>query len=217
MQSSKIGEQPSRRGRPRQFSEDAALAGMMEVFWRKGYAATGIDDLVAATGASRATLYAMHGDKQAMLLAALDLYARRFAERVDAALAGWTDASDAIGRVLGASADRLTAGEAPDGCLRCNATLELAGRGDAVIDEALATANAAFEANLARLVDRGVTEGEIAPERADTLMVTLVALVNGMVTLARSGAGRERLGQVVDAALALVALSQRASSPVRSF
>ena len=37
-------------GRPREFDREAALAAAMLVFWRKGFAATSINDLCDAMG-----------------------------------------------------------------------------------------------------------------------------------------------------------------------
>jgi len=61
--------------RPRKFDEAQALEKAMGVFWSKGYAGTSIDDLVEATGASRASLYSVWGDKDALYRAALECYA----------------------------------------------------------------------------------------------------------------------------------------------
>ncbi len=41
----------------------------MTVFWRKGYEATSIDDLVQATGINRASMYGTFGSKEGLLLA----------------------------------------------------------------------------------------------------------------------------------------------------
>lgn len=202
MAGSKTGEdQASReRGRPRGFDVDEALQALMTTFWRNGYGATSLDQLVEASGAPRASLYRVFGDKRAMFLKALDLYGRRFTERVDAALATESSGRRALAILLNASADRLVAGAAPDGCLRCNSTLELAGR-DPVIDAALARSNKTFQHNLGRVVERALARGEVAPDRAAALPVFLTAIVNGLVTLARSGADRAALGLVIDEAL----------------
>ncbi|MEO0363196.1 MAG: helix-turn-helix domain-containing protein, partial [Pseudomonadota bacterium] len=52
------------RGRPRGFDPEAALDAALETFWRKGFRNTSMDDLVAAMGASRASVYELFGDKR---------------------------------------------------------------------------------------------------------------------------------------------------------
>jgi TetR/AcrR family transcriptional regulator, transcriptional repressor for nem operon len=46
----------------------------MRQFWRRGYYATSIDDLVGATGVSRHGLYAEFGDKRGLFVAAFKAY-----------------------------------------------------------------------------------------------------------------------------------------------
>src|SRR5207237_7759148 len=48
----------------------------MELFWRQGYAATGLDQLVRRTGASRYGLYATFGGKRDLFVASLERYSR---------------------------------------------------------------------------------------------------------------------------------------------
>lgn len=60
-----------KRGRPRAYDPTEALRAARDVFWLKGYAATSLDDIVAATGMNRPSLYAAFGDKEAIYLAAL--------------------------------------------------------------------------------------------------------------------------------------------------
>jgi TetR/AcrR family transcriptional regulator, copper-responsive repressor len=60
------------RGRPRSFDPDEVLNKAREVFWNLGYAATSLDDLAAATGLNRPSLYAAFGDKHALYMAALE-------------------------------------------------------------------------------------------------------------------------------------------------
>ena len=48
---------PRRRGRPRSFDERAVLARARAVFLEKGYDATSLDDLSAATGLTRPSLF----------------------------------------------------------------------------------------------------------------------------------------------------------------
>ncbi len=196
-------DQKRGKGRPRQFRADAALEAVMLTFWRKGYQGASLDDLVAATGASRASLYQVFGDKRAMLIAALERYAAMFDERVDEVMAAEPEGRAALAAILTVSAARLTGGQAPDGCLRCNSTLELAGL-DPRIDRALDAANASFLAAFRRLVDRSVQAGEVDAARAPRVALFLTTVVNGMVTLARSGASRAELDAVVEVATSII-------------
>jgi TetR/AcrR family transcriptional repressor of nem operon len=61
--------------RPREFDPDAVLERAMRVFWRQGYHATSVEELVTATGVNRASLYATFGDKHALFVASIARYA----------------------------------------------------------------------------------------------------------------------------------------------
>jgi len=77
---------PPRRGRPRAYDPEAALQAARDIFWVKGYAATSLDDIVAATGMNRPSLYAAFGDKEAIYLSALKMQGERLVETVAAAV-----------------------------------------------------------------------------------------------------------------------------------
>ena len=78
---------PSSRGRPRSFDTEAAVGRAMEVFWSRGYHATALPDLLAATKLSRGSLYAAFGDKHSLFLRALDRYVADALTRMDIELA----------------------------------------------------------------------------------------------------------------------------------
>src|ERR1700722_12458610 len=72
----KISDTPQkpRRGRPREYDPDRALANATRVFWKNGYAATSLDELAAAPGMHRPSLYAGFGDKRELYLGTLRRY-----------------------------------------------------------------------------------------------------------------------------------------------
>ena len=63
--------------RPREFDADDALERVTRVFWNRGFEHTSLDDLCAATGLGRSSLYAAFGDKRALYLKALARYEER--------------------------------------------------------------------------------------------------------------------------------------------
>jgi TetR/AcrR family transcriptional repressor of nem operon len=75
-------------GRPREFDEEKVLAAAANAFWLRGYHATSIDDLCAATGLLRGSLYGAYGDKRGIFLAALDRYCEARVARAAESLSG---------------------------------------------------------------------------------------------------------------------------------
>ena len=69
---------PKRRGRPRAYEPEIALGKALDLFRKGGFAATSLDDLGAATGMNRPSLYGAFGDKR-------ELYIKSYARyRADA-------------------------------------------------------------------------------------------------------------------------------------
>src|SRR5437879_13829393 len=58
----------------------------MELFWRDGYARTGLDRLVRRTGASRYGLYATFGAKRDLFLSSLERYSQAVMDPMPAPL-----------------------------------------------------------------------------------------------------------------------------------
>lgn len=109
-------------GRPREFDMDSAMQGAMEIFWRQGYKATNLPDLLTAMGLTRGSFYKAFGDKMAVYLAALDRYEAEVIAKGGAALDACTSdsAADCLALLFDAPKDpRL-------GCFICNAMVEMA-------------------------------------------------------------------------------------------
>ena len=73
---------PKRRGRPRAYQPDVALAKALDLFRTEGFAATSLDDLSAATGMNRPSLYGAFGDKRELYIKSY----RRYREDARAAM-----------------------------------------------------------------------------------------------------------------------------------
>src|SRR5213595_869460 len=71
---------PKRRGRPRAYQPEVALGKALDLFRKGGFAATSLDDLSAATGMNRPSLYGAFGDKRELYIKAYQRY------RADAAM-----------------------------------------------------------------------------------------------------------------------------------
>jgi TetR/AcrR family transcriptional repressor of nem operon len=144
--------------RPREFDFDAALERAMEVFWSKGYEATSLDDLCAATGLSRSSLYATFGNKRDLLLQTVDRYVDRRTPNIEAILARSPNVHDGIAALLGEFIDQIVSGSGRRGCFLGNCAAELP-RSDrtalARVREGLARTEATFCTALVRAEARG--------------------------------------------------------------
>src|SRR5206468_2344103 len=73
---------PKRRGRPRAYQPEVALGKALDLFRRDGFAATSLDDLSAATGMNRPSLYGAFGDKRELYKKSYESYRNRARARM---------------------------------------------------------------------------------------------------------------------------------------
>lgn len=61
----------------KQFKEEEALEKAMHLFWKKGYSATSMQDIVSHLGLSRSSIYDTFQDKETLFHKALDFYIQK--------------------------------------------------------------------------------------------------------------------------------------------
>lgn len=106
-----------RRGRPRAFETETALTQAMDVFWKDGFAATSLDDVSAATGLNRPSLYGAFGDKRALYLKAYDQYRKRVNDQFQPLFSAREPLRTKLRRILTAALDLYLSGpNGPRGC-----------------------------------------------------------------------------------------------------
>lgn len=185
-------------GRPKEFDPDHALSRAMELFWERGYQGTSMQDLVEHMGINRGSLYDTFGGKRALFQAALERYCAQYITALVTSLEGPGDARTVLSAALQAEVETLLDPERPHGCLLTSSALELSARDERVrvtVEENLLRIEDALCALLERTGDRG--------EHRDVARA-LLAVLQGMVVLARSGRDRETLESVARAALSLL-------------
>lgn len=110
--------------RPREFDTDTALKQALEVFWARGYKATSLDDLCAATQLSRSSLYGTFGNKRALYLAALKHYTESGSTHIAEQLRDGP-ATAAIEAFVQRLIDEIVDGQGRRGCFIGNCAAEL--------------------------------------------------------------------------------------------
>ena len=164
----------------------------MQLFWRKGYSATSIEDLVDALHLSRSSLYDTFGDKQTLFLDALKLYSKGVLRRVSAL-------SDAPSPIVGINAifDELAASAESDsgamGCFMVNAIAELVPY-DPDVTAIAAGYNCTFQQLLTEaLVRASAAELDHSNQPPEQLAAYLFNAIQGIRVLIKSGASREQI------------------------
>jgi AcrR family transcriptional regulator len=195
-----MSSQTPTTGRPRAFDEETVLDRATEVFWRHGYEGASLSALTGAMGINRPSLYATFGSKEQLFQRAFARYHENQVANARAALDQPT-AYAAIEAFLRSSADGLTAGDHPAGCLSVQGGLACSPE-NAGISEFLAAGRAATEAALHERLSRAAVEGDL-PEGVDARALArfVMALSEGHAVHAAAGASREELQASVDVAL----------------
>ncbi len=188
-------------GRLRSFDTEQVLDRAVDVFWARGFDATGVQEICRATGLNAGSLYAAFGDKRGLFIQALQRYMREVShqaiERLNGNPSGLAGINDYFAHLLDAMVD----GKRKWGCLVTNSVVEFATR-DPEIAESFRLHLARLEAAFAGAIERAKHSGELpatvpAAERATFLMCT----VQGLNVLAKTAPDRAVLETVVRAAL----------------
>ncbi len=189
-------------GRPREFDRDAALEAAMLLFWRKGFAATSMNDLCDAMGVRSPSLYAAFGSKEQLYLEAMEHYVQTHGTRVWDGLAEGATARAGIENLLIAGAENLPKSRAtPGGCM---ATLAAVGdEWPAPITRVVKKSRLEMLRMLRSRLKTAVAEGELPVSTdIDSLSRFYLSVFQGMVIQAQDGATRAELRGIAAAAMA---------------
>src|SRR5258705_2469764 len=193
---------PKRRGRPRAYKPEIAAGKALDPFRKGGFAATSLDDLSAATGMNRPSLYGAFGDKRELYIKAYQRY------RADAAAAMIDIFKDQqpirqrLERIFAVALDIYLSGDAgPRGCFTVmTAASEAVSDPDirAMVLEGLTEMDKAFAACFRRAREKG----ELAPSADPAVLAQLAsATIHSIAIRPRAPVARNELEAIVNAAI----------------
>ena len=202
--------------RPREFDEATVLDAAIQCFWKKGFEATSMRDLIDCMGITGASLYNAFGDKRALYCKALTHYLENsFGERV-MRLESTLAPRQAVEMFFVEIIDRSMDDAQRRGCMMVNSALEAAPHdpdAQAIVDDFLARAEHFF----LRCVEAGQRDGTIScSQPAEDLSRLLLGVLLGIRVLARAKPQRVLLESVLRPALALLdcGVHQGHSAPI---
>jgi TetR/AcrR family transcriptional regulator, transcriptional repressor for nem operon len=184
--------------RPQEFETSEALRSAMHVFWSKGYEATSLADILAATGLSKSSLYATFGDKHELFLAAFKEYQQVRLHHLKRILNNGGPFRQSIETFFRQVLERETGTDLQgSGCMTANEAVELAPH-DVDVQQMVAEDFQAVEDLFTQAIIRGQTEGSIASRKSPQILAHfLVVSLQGIQVMARAKTDRARLEESV--------------------
>jgi TetR/AcrR family transcriptional repressor of nem operon len=190
--------------RTKEFDPDAALQGALELFWRRGYEATSMADLVQHLGIGRASIYATFGSKHELYLKALDRYLQLRNPNPIELLSQPGPALPAVRALVQQYAEESACDEQRRGCLVVNAAVERL-PGDSAVARRVESSWDTLEVALASALTRARAQGELADDCDPRALARfLLVVLQGLRVLGKGHPDPERLRDA--AAQALTAL-----------
>ncbi len=194
-----------KRGRPRAYDPDLALTKAMDAFWKDGFAGTSLDELSAATGMNRPSLYGAFGDKRELYIKAYQHYRDRSRAGMVELLAQGLPLRQLLQRVFELALDIYFSGEqGPRGCFTV-----LTAASDAVFDpdiramvqSAVREMDRAFATVFKAAQAKGEVAGSADPEALASL---LTATIHTVAVRARARVPRKDLEALAQGFIELV-------------
>ena len=163
--------------RPIEFDRPKAVNRALALFWRKGYQATSLADLLAAMDISRSSFYAAFTDKRSLFIECLDLFSARTLEMLHQARAEMppVDALQSFFERNFVGAHGAGAVRGHWGCMLVNTVLEIAG-----VDDDLAARASHHLGEMQRIFQACLQDAGAEPVRAEELAAMLMLLNEGI-------------------------------------
>lgn len=181
------------------------IAAARDEFWSRGYAATSVDDLTAATGLGKGSLYGAFGDKHALFVRALDDYIGTALDRVRTSLRDPRfSAYDRLTHHIRGQVKDIAADKFRRGCMMAKSAAELSATDDAV-ERAVENAYATWASELAGCIEEAQRDGDIDKKRnPQTLATTVLAFMRGQEALHKGGVKPVQLKASAEQMIALL-------------
>src|SRR6201996_5657436 len=193
---------PKRRGRPRAYEPDVALGKALDLFRKDGFAGTSLDDLSAATGMNRPSLYGAFGDKRDLYIKSYGRYRADARAKMIEIFRDELPIRKRLARIYDVALDIYVGGEeGPRGCFTV-----MTAASEAIFDAEIRAMvlEGFFELDkaFANCFRRAKEKGELSAASDPAVLAQLAsATIHTLASRARAGAPRKDLEAIVKGAI----------------
>ncbi|MBE9583283.1 TetR/AcrR family transcriptional regulator [Mucilaginibacter sp. JRF] len=163
--------------RNKEFDYDEKLVTARDLFWKNGYNATTLNDLVDGMKINRSSLYLTYGNKHDLFLKSLNNYIQKKDKQYRQAADRGTDALSAIRNIIHSV---LESALKDNNCLFTNTVFEL-GTTDKEVRAILANQTSNAVTLFEELLNKAKERGELQTERSIPALANF--LVSGLVSI----------------------------------
>jgi AcrR family transcriptional regulator len=194
--------EPKRRGRPRAYEPGIALGKALDLFRKKGFAATSLDDLSEATGMNRPSLYGAFGDKRELYIKSYQRYREDARASMIAIFREEMPLRQRLERIYASALNIYLSGETgPRGCFTV-VTAASEAVGDPEIRAMVLDGLSELDKGFASCFRRAKEKGEL-PDSADPAALAQLAsaTVHSIAIRSRARVSRKELEGIVKGAI----------------
>lgn len=186
------------RGKPLSFDRNEALLKALDLFWEKGFAKTGMTELLAHMGIQRQSFYNTFGNKEEVFIEALKLYSRNNISMVNQIMEQDRHPLENIKEVFGMFAESAEE-KKKCGCLLVNSMAEFGDSQDAVGELVKKMEHDFYDVHF-RAFSRAIEKGYIPENKNPKVLTTaFVSMLHGTTILRKVGFEEDVLDEILEA------------------
>ena len=182
----------------RKFNEEEVLDIAVDVFSRKGFNATTMQDLAKETGVQRGSLYNAYKNKNILFYKAFSHYTEKFLKIIEAELQN-PDANKAFTQLFKAIVDRLCSDKEVRGCFSTRAIME-ASQKCPDIQSSLTHMIDGLESIIKNRLEQAIKDEQFSGNAQSTARY-LVTLTRGIAVIERVYNDKARITEIYQTAL----------------
>lgn len=186
------------------FNENEVLNKAMNLFWKQGYSATSVQDLVNNLGINRASLYDTFGDKEKLFRKAFEHYRKTNIEGLTLFFQSHPDTKQGFSKLFEIAIDEAIIDKDKKGCFVVNTTTELI-PGDDNILPLLEENKRTIENLFYDYLKKGKDKDQLKPtQELKSLASLLYTLYTGLRVVSKVNPNKKRLVDSINVALSLL-------------
>ncbi len=184
--------------RHKAFDETEALGAAMHTFWAKGYEGTSLQDLEAATGLTRTSIYNAFGNKRDLFEKAVIHYQQTELGRLVLLLDGGESIQEGVKKMLMGALDLHYREDTPGGCLVVLSLLEREQHNAGSI-QLLETILQGIQKSLRDRMSVAQRAGELNTEvDVRALAASVTTTMAGMMVMGKAGISKSAMKNVIN-------------------